>query len=213
MKKNTTFWLVIAAALALGVYVIFNLLTPKITPGTPGAVTDNDWIKGDKNSSVVLIEYSDFQCPACKSIWGVMDRITNEYGNKIVFAYRYFPLKQIHPNAVVSARAAEAAGRQGKFWEMHDVLFNYQNDWSSDIDPYNKFEKYAADLGLDTEKFKDDYNSGSVKDVVESGYNAAMDLKLEGTPTLFLNGKELKARSLQGIKDAIDEALKPAPQA
>ena len=104
----------------------------------------------------VLIEYSDFQCPACKAYYPVVSKIADELGTKVQVVYRNYPLSQLHKNARTAASAAEAAGKQGKFWEMHDVLFINQEKWSESKDVKRDFSAYAKAIGLSVEQFTQD---------------------------------------------------------
>ena len=106
--------------------------------------------------------------------------------------YRHFPLRQIHPNADAAAQAAEAAGRQGKFWEMADLIFTGQKDWSASDDAKEKFEQYAQQLGLDLTKFKEDGDSSEIKQKIQQDLDSANAMNLSGTPTFFLNGQFIK---------------------
>lgn len=165
---------------------------------------------GNKESNVILIEYSDFQCPACKQYSEVVKDVVSEFENHMVFAYRYFPLRKIHKNAGISAQAAEAAGLQGKFWEMHDILFENQEKWSGA--PENRvveiFKGYAKDIGLDVTKFESDISSSSVIEKVDADERSAIKGKVNHTPTFFLNGKEIKnPQSLEDFRKVIREAI------
>lgn len=148
-----------------------------------------DNIKGNRDSKVILIEYSDFECPACRTYYPVLREIYTEFGDRIAFVYRHFPLTSIHANADFAARAAEAAGKQDKFWEMHDLLFQKQAEWSKVADIVPVFRNYAALVGLDVEQFERDFNSREVKDFVSSQKAHATSLGLPGTPTFVLNGE------------------------
>lgn len=153
------------------------------------AVHPLDNVKGNRDASVVLIEYSDFECPACRSYYPVLREIYTEFGDRIAFVYRHFPLTSIHANAEFAARAAEAAGKQDKFWEMHDLLFQKQAEWSKVADIVPVFRNYAALVGLDVEKFETDFRSKEVKDFVNSQKSHAVSLGFPGTPTFVLNGE------------------------
>lgn len=156
------------------------------------AVHELDNVKGNASSSVVLIEYSDFECPACRVYAGITKELMVEFGDRIAFVYRHFPLTGIHANAELAARAAEAARKQGKFWEMHDLLFEKQDEWSrvADIEPL--FESYATLLNISVEQFKKDWLSVEIKDLVRAERADAIKLGLPGTPSFFLNGKQIQ---------------------
>jgi protein-disulfide isomerase len=167
-----------------------------------------DWVKGNRAAPVMLVEYSDFQCPACGAYYPVVKRVHEEYGDSIAIVYRNFPLTSIHKNALRGAYAAESAGEQGKFWEMHDMLFEKQTEWSESADPQKFLNEYAVALGLDSERFKKDMDSQKIKDKVFADAASAEKFEVNGTPTFFLNGKKLASpRGFDDFKSIIDEAL------
>lgn len=155
------------------------------------AVTD-DWTKGQTGASKMLLVFSDFQCPACSAYEPWLNQAMVEFKDSVQFVFRDFPLRSIHPNAQIAAQAAEAAGLQGKFWEMHDMLFDKQDEWSGSSDAKTYFLQYAESLGLDKAKFETDLNSDLVKQRVEDDYQSGIKAGIQGTPTFFLNGQKLK---------------------
>lgn len=159
--------------------------------GSVRAADNNDWIKGAplQDTKVTLIEYSDFQCPACAAYYPMVTRLSQEFKNLSII-YRHFPLPQ-HANAKPAAQAAEAAGKQGKFWEMHNMLFDNQKNWAESNTGAQIFEGYAQLLGLDMEKFKADYNSGEAKTKIEADYQSGAN-EIDGTPTFFLNNQKIQ---------------------
>lgn len=182
----------------LGAYYLTNKPKNTFFPDM-NAINPQDQTKWNKNSKNILIEYSDFQCPACKTISGlIMDLESDSSFNKkvssnVVYVYRNFPLDQIHPNARQAAYAAEAAGIQGKFWTMHDILFTNQDIWAQSENPSELFKKYAVELKLDISQFETDLKSSKVIDKVQKDYDSAMRAGVPGTPTFFLNGIQLDA--------------------
>ena len=167
-----------------------------------------DNVKGNKEAKVVIVEYSDFQCPACRAYYLMMREIEVAFGDQIAFVYRHFPLNQIHNNAELAARAAQAAAKQDKFWEMYSLLFEKQDEWSkvANIEPL--FESYAKLLNLDTEKFKADFESKEIRSLVRVERQSAMNLDLKGTPTFFINGKKIEnPSSVEAFKILINQAL------
>lgn len=173
-----------------------------------GALASDDWMRGNENAKAVLIEYSDFQCPACGSYYPLVKALHEEFGDSLLVVYRHFPLSQIHENAEPAARAAEAAGTQGKFWEMHDLLFERQKEWSGDWNAAGAFAAYAGALGLDTGRFINDFNSQEVKAEVARDYESGFRAGIAGTPTFFLNGKKIQnPRSYEEFKKVISESL------
>ncbi len=147
--------------------------------------------KGASEARYSLVEYSDFQCPACRSVNTMLANAMKDNPGLIELEFRHFPLRSIHGNAQAAAEAAEAAGIQGKFWEMHDLLFEKQSEWNRSINPKRHFQRYAKELGLDTDRFKHDLDSDYVREVVNEEYQQAEDLKLTGTPSFLLDGEEI----------------------
>ena len=171
------------------------------------AVIESDWIKGNKESKVIITEYSDFQCPACASYYGLVKQLHKDFGDRIAFVYRHCPLRQIHANAEIAALSAEAAGKQGKFWEMHDMIFENQKNWEGDKNAGEIFIKYAEEVGLNIEQFKQDLDSKEVKDKVEADYQSGVKAGVNHTPTFFVNGGEIQnPRSYEEFKNIINEA-------
>lgn len=167
-------------------------------------ISNSDWIQGNPEAAVQLIEYGDFQCPACGYYYPIVKVILEKYNDRILFAYRDFPLSQIHRNAISSARAAEAAGLQDKYWEIYDLLFENQSQWSDRTDAGTLFEGYANSLGLDLKKFKTDFNSQEVKDEVDDEYRQAVSEGVNSTPTFFLNGKAIQPANLNDFQLLIE---------
>lgn len=166
------------------------------------SVSDSDWIKGKRDAKVVLVEYSDFQCPACAAYAPIVNRITEEFGDRIAFVYRHFPLSY-HQQAELAARVAEAAGKQGKFWEMSDLIFVNQKDWAEKSNARETFISYAQLLNLDMNQFGTDLDSTAVKKEVENDYLSGTAI-IDSTPTFFLNGE--KVQNPQGY-DALREII------
>lgn len=176
-----------------------SLVDPKVT---------HAWFKGPENAKVTLVEYSDFQCPACAAYYPLVKQIGAEYESRVKIEYRYFPLRRIHKNADVGAAAAEAAGLQGKFWEMHNMLFEKQTEWENSGSASDIMINYAKSLSLDIERFKSDMNSQTTKDQIEADLQSGLSSQVEGTPTFFLNGQKIQnPQSYEEFKKLIDEAL------
>ena len=168
---------------------------------------DDDWIKGNKDASITLIEYSDFQCPACKTYAPMIKKLSEEYKDNIKVVYRHYPLPQ-HKNAKAAAYGAEAAGKQGKFWEMHDLLFEKQEEWSNEGDITEKLSIFAESLGLNKDEWRADYESQEVKDAVNADVTLANMINLSSTPTFLLNGEKITIRNYEDIKSKVEEKLK-----
>ena len=174
-------------------------------------VQSDDWAKGNKDAPVTLIEYLDFECEACGAYDPVVKKLQNEFSNDLLVVIRYFPLPG-HKNSMTAALAAEAAGRQGKFWEMHDALFENQKSWGEKSAPDPElFIGYAEKIGLDIEQFNQDRENKSPKVRIERDKTSGNQLKVQGTPTFFLNGEKIQLpRSYEEFKTLIETASKKA---
>lgn len=201
--------ILLVIVLLIGLSFFGGSATPNYTGGViTEPLISEEWVVGNPNASVKLVEYSDFQCPACLAYQPLLKQVLATYGDKIAFVFRHYPLYQIHPNADLASRVAESAGLQGKFWEMHDMLFDGQRTWSGMLNPESVFEKYAVDLGLNLEKFKADINSDSVLKEVASDYQRGARIGVTGTPTFILNGIKMRnPDNFAGFQSAIDSAL------
>ncbi|HSX46967.1 MAG TPA: thioredoxin domain-containing protein [Patescibacteria group bacterium] len=178
--------------------------------GTSSSVQPTNHQEGGGKSGVVLIEYGDYQCPACGSYYPVVKQVVETHKDQITFQFRNFPLVQIHQNAFAGARAAEAADKQGKFWEMHDILYETQQTWGAASNPSTYFEQYAQQLGLDVTKFKADEVSQTVNDLINADIQEGQKLGANATPTFELDGKKMdqNPRSLDEFNKVIDDAIK-----
>jgi len=162
---------------------------------------------GPVNAPVTLEEFGDFQCPPCGLLHPVLKEMEKEFGPQLRVIFRHFPLAQAHPHAIPAARATEAAGMQGKFWEMHDLIFETQQTWKSAFDARPTFEGYAVKLGLDIGKYRRDVTSTAVDQRIALDGRRATALGVSGTPTVFMNGREIPFESLP------PERLRPLIQA
>ncbi len=167
-------------------------------------------VKGNPEATVTLVEYSDFQCPACAAFQPVVEQLLTEYGDQLRFEYKHFPLFNIHPNAREAAVAAEAAGQQGKFYEYHDALFVNQAEWSAAAIPGTLFIKYATDLGLNVDQFKRQLKSSILRDKVLAEFNEGRELEITGTPTFFLNGQKMQFDTYESFITQIVSAIDPS---
>ncbi|MEY2664578.1 MAG: hypothetical protein RIT04_386 [Candidatus Parcubacteria bacterium] len=169
-------------------------------------VSSADWITGSTTAPIAIVEYSDFQCPACEAYHPLLKRLIAEEGTRFSFVYRHFPLPQ-HKNAYPSAIATEAAGKQGKFWEMHDIIFEHQRDWQDLEDPTVLFTEYAKTIGLSLEQFSADFKdtSGVLHAKAEASLKEGQKTGIQGTPTFFVNGKMIdNPRSYEALKAILE---------
>jgi protein-disulfide isomerase len=215
-KQAATVWTIVIILLTLIVVGIVALVTAPKQP-TNGIlslpVQADDWTTGGVNASstVSLVEYSDFQCPACAFYDPLVRRALSDIP-ELVLTYRYFPLTQTHKNADLSARAVEAAGQQGRFWEMGELLFTNQEKWANDDKAEAIFSGYAQQLGLDLTKFSEDLNSQATKDKIAKDYQSGLDSGVTGTPSFYLNGKFItNPKSYEEFVTLIKDALATSP--
>jgi len=168
-------------------------------------ISQEDHIKGAVGAKVTIVEYADFECPACKAYAPFVEQILSSYPKDVRYVFRHFPLVKIHKNAFLAASYAEAAGSYGKFWEMHDMLFEKQSEWAGSLTAETKFQEYANALGLNAQEVKVVANSKEVQDRIIANYKEATELKVIATPSFFINGKAIKSENLESeVKTIID---------
>ena len=163
----------------------------------------------DATGGVTLVEYGDFQCPACGAYYPIVEQLKEKYADKITFQYRNFPLVALHPNAMAAHKAAEAASRQGKFWEMYKLLYEQQKSWESSQNPGATFEAYAGQLGLDMDKYRTDVSSEDVNATIQADISAGKELNIQGTPGFVLDGKVIdNPKTVDAFDQLIQDAIK-----
>jgi protein-disulfide isomerase len=163
-----------------------------------------DHMQGEASAPVTLVEYGDYECPYCLKAYPIIKKIQQQLGNKLRFVFRNFPLTRIHPHAQEAAEAAEVAATQGKFWEMHDYLFEHQKELDN-----RSLKRHAASLGLDTSNFSRDLDEHSQAPRVREDFLSGVRSGVNGTPTFFINGVRHDGRweagpLLKAIKKAIE---------
>lgn len=146
-------------------------------------VSVRDHAKGPADAPVTLVEYGDYQCPYCRAAYPVVKRLQKKLGKKLRFVFRNFPVTQSHPYALIAAATAEAAALQGKFWEMHDLLFEQQASLTPDIIPV-----WAKKIGLDLDQFGNDIKQGVVQKRIKEDRQSGIRSGVNGTPTFYING-------------------------
>jgi len=159
-------------------------------------------VRGPADAPVTIVEFSDFQCPFCAQAHGLIEQVLKAYPKEVKFVYKNYPLP-FHPNAMPAAKAAVAAGMQGKFYEMHDKIFANQRSLNEDF-----YIKAAGEIGLNVDKFKKDMASPEVQAEINTDMKEAQAAAVRGTPTIFINGKKPQGRSFDLYKNIIDGILK-----
>lgn len=195
---------VLVAGIALVTYINSTGVNNSPTAMAEKLVRDDSHKEG--SGKVQVVEFGDYQCPACGQAYPTTKKLISEFGDKITFVFRNFPLP-MHANAGAAAQAAEAANAQGKFWEMHDKLYASQDEWSSLYDPTDMFVSYASGLGLDTAAFKKDISDKAYEKYIEQDKSDGFALGINGTPTFYINGKQQNAFDYDSLKKAIEAEL------
>ncbi len=222
MERKTEFWIIgIFVVLVIVIAIVASVLSSggastaqPFNATTVPPLTSADWTRGDATSTVSVIEYGDFECPACGAYEPIVEQLTQEYGGRVLFAFRNFPLYQIHPFAMIAAQAAEAAGLQGKYWQMHDLLYKDQTQWTADTTiststvVSNYFDGYAQSLGLNVAQFNSDINSAKVTAKVQKDLASGNAAQVDHTPTFFINLVQIpNPESLAAFQSVINAAL------
>ncbi|ELZ00854.1 formate/nitrite transporter family protein [Natrialba asiatica] len=163
------------------------------------SVTERDHSRGPDDAPLTLVQYADFECPSCGNLYDVLERLQNQLGDQFRVVFRHFPLTSVHPHALRAAEAAEAAAAQGKFWEMHDVLYENQGALAAD-----DLVRYAAEIGLDTDRFVRELENGVHQERIEADVSSGAQSGVDGTPTVFINGRRYDGPA---ELDALHEAI------
>ncbi|MCA9388426.1 thioredoxin domain-containing protein [Candidatus Berkelbacteria bacterium] len=195
---------IVITVLTIGIFGVILFLN-----GDPSKFSTTSHIYGKQDSVVTLIEYGDFQCPACFQYFPALREVKEKYKDQIAFQFRHFPIVRAHPNAMAAHRAAEAASRQGKFWEMHDLLYERQKSWAQEINPEKIFKDYADELGLDLDEYQVDQSSDDNEGVINADSAQGKKDGATGTPSFILNGEKIEnpEPTLEDFSIIIDQKL------
>ena len=217
-QQRTNLWLLLIAGiivLALAALIYFNnrsqsqVATPPVTTSLPAEMVNRN-LKGAADAPVVVTVFSDFECPACKTFAEGSGKTLEEAyikTGKVRFEYKHYPLPQHEPSATNAANAAECAADQGKFWEMHDYLFQEQGKQGTNTFTQIRLETMAKELGLNTGAFNKCLSSRDHAQAIQEDVTEARNLIVTGTPTVYVNGQKIANPSYDSIKAAIDAAL------
>jgi protein-disulfide isomerase len=216
MKRYLPFIIVVGVALAAfgSGAMLYRAKRPQVKNIPEGqrvaAKSDKETahVRGNPDAPVTLEEFGDFQCPPCGQFAGFAEELLREYDSRLRIVFRNFPLPA-HEHAHEAAQAAEAAGLQGKFWEMHDTLYREQQIWSKASDARGLFESYAGTIGLNVDQFKKDMDSDKIRERIDSDHALGDSLGIKVTPTLFINNRpvEPQQKNPEGVRAAINAAL------
>jgi protein-disulfide isomerase len=225
--SKTTIWFIVGFLVVVTAGVIIagayssgapsNTASSTFVSTTAAALTPADWTEGNPNAKVSLIEYGDFECPACGEYFPVVQQLVQNYSSTVLFVFRNFPLTTIHPFAQIGAQAAEAAGLEGgvaKYWAMNNLLYTDQQQWSlnSALTPQQVvsqyFDGYAQTIGLDVNKFNTDVSATSVLNKIQTDVNSGNAAQIQHTPTFFVNLQQIpNPTSLQDFENTLNAAL------
>ena len=206
--------LIIGVVLAVGAALFLALTAPSSPSAASGQpqsaallVREDSYRQGPSDARVTLVEFLDPECEACRAMYPTVERIRQEYGNRIRFVVRYFPL---HKNSVLAAKATEAAGRQGKYEAMYSMLFENQQTWGEKSEPQTQlFLEYAGSIGLDMERFQRDLDDAALDAKINRDKADGISAGVKGTPTFFVNGVNAgSVMSYEQMKSRLDAALR-----
>jgi protein-disulfide isomerase len=200
-------WAGATALVVLAVVLLYFFTGATTTESSHAApVTSADITFGPADAKLTVIEYSDFQCPYCAQYARWLERLREKYADRVRFVYRFHPLPD-HKWAKTAAKVAYAAYMQGKFWQMHDLLYQKQPEWEATADPLPLFDSYARGLGLDMRQFRDDADSRSTADVIERQAAEGKRAGVDGTPWFVVGDRSVLPRSLEQFDKVIRESL------
>jgi protein-disulfide isomerase len=160
-------------------------------------------IRGKDSAPITLVEFGDYECPACGYYYPMVEEVLHRYPDKVKLEFHHYPLVQMHAHALAAAMAAEAAADQGKYWEMHDMLYKHQSQWARSLNPEGQFLAFAAEIGLDANKFMRSLKSPDVEKRILEDIQRGSKAKVNSTPTFIIDG-----RSLEPLPKGVDDFAK-----
>lgn len=211
--QDMTKWIIMAVGSILFLAAFaFLVISIKQSKNKPIEISSAGWIRGSESAKTTLVEFSDLQCPACRAAAPLIKQALVDFDGKIKLLFKHFPLTSVHANSMLAARAAEAAGAQDKFWEMHDWLNDNQDSWSSlqPVDAIKKMIEAAESLELDTDKFAEDIDSKALSDKINETQSEGINLGVNSTPTFYINNKKIEKnpQNYDEFKKLIQDSLK-----
>ena len=197
MDKKFIIILVVAVLALGGIFAFSQIKGNKSDTKSSGSVSNNSI--GNNSKNVELVEYGDFQCPSCSQYFPIVEAAQKQFANDIKFTFRHFPLTSIHKNALAASRAAEAAGKQGKFFEMYALLYQNQQVWSEQSNPIPTFQSYAEQIGLNMNQYNTDFASEATNSTINADVAEGTSKGVSGTPTFYINGKKLDNKDISSL--------------
>jgi len=212
-SSDTTKWIILGLGVLAFVgafaFIVFSIKQSKNKPVT---LSSSGHVKGSASASATLVEFGDFQCPACKSYEPFVRRATADFDGRLKLIFKHFPLTSIHPNAMLAARVSIAADKQGKFWEMHDWLYDEQDAWAGlpAAAAQTKMEEAAKEFGLNVDQFREDINNPETDDQILEHQDEGIAIGVASTPTFFINNKKLESnpQDYEDFKKLIEQEIK-----
>ena len=194
-----------------GIYWMSQVQNPaNVEVAIEKLITPESQSIGPATAPVTLVEFGDYQCPSCSTANPAIKALIAQYPDKIRFVFRHFPLTQ-HQHATLAAQAAEAAGAQGKYWEMHNWLYEHQAEWSANANPLALFSGAATTLGLDVTAFNQAIQNKTHSGRIQQGLSDGMSIGVDSTPSFYLNGKPFQG-SMAQLKTTIEERIRSSAQ-
>jgi protein-disulfide isomerase len=192
-KTKPILVIVVAVVAAAGIALYLSHQSAAPGPGSGGNLSSSGGghVRGNPSAPVTLVEFGDYQCPSCGYYHPIVDELIKRYPDKVKLEFHHYPLVQMHANALEAAMAVEAASDQGKFWEMHDLIYDHQKEWDRLPNPDTQFLAFAGTLGLDSNKFMRSLKSRDVQDRILADIQRGSAAKVQGTPTFFIDGQAL----------------------
>ncbi len=217
-KPLATLALVAVVALAAAFYLQRRQTTEKVSASPESLsrphslISPEGWSKGNSAAKAVLVEFGDFQCGACATVSTRVAKIARKHGSRLKVIFKHHPMQRTHSNAMIAAQAAEAAGRQYKFWEMHDLLFERQRDWANVPDAHTLFLQYAGELQLDLGRFRRDLWNAEVREKIYRDIMEGQVAQVRSVPAFFLNGKSIpNSRDEAEFEQRIVDGIRSVP--
>lgn len=190
---------ILVLLMVIGLFGGYLVANKKSTTTSTTSTSVTNHVRANKDAKVQIVEYGDFQCPACGGFYPLLKQIEAKYGDKIGVTFKNFPLDTIHPNARAAHRAAHAAGLQGKFFEMHDLLYENQNSWNRTTNAKSVFDSYANQLGLEIAKYDADFADVKTNEAINADIKEGQDKKINSTPTFFINGVQVDNNDISTV--------------
>jgi len=196
LKPLIVIILAVAIAASAAVYLSRQPDQPAETPGTPAHadIKGGGHIRGPENAPLTLVEFGDYQCPSCGAYHPLVKEILNRYPTQLRLEFHHFPLVTVHPNSMLASQAVEAAGEQGRYWEMHDAIFDHQREWADNPNAEPVFIALASGFGLDINKFMQSLRSPEIQERILKDVERGQNAKVEAVPTFFINGEQIHVR-------------------